>query len=83
MISVCVYRSAMAPVPIARDVFGTWDQFADELEAMVNEYPDCAPDAPREVQKENMLAWSPHVLADTCACDKQYMCKGWPRWPAT
>ena len=64
MTHVTIYRSATARHPIARDEFESFGAWCDELEAMINEPPECDEDAPRDVQKEAMLAWSPHRLRD-------------------
>lgn len=73
-IHVTLYRGAYAPVPISRDDFDTWDEWADSLEDLVSRESGAEPGADIEDQKRSLLAWAPHRLRDTCAngadCDE-------------
>ncbi len=63
-IHLTVYRGAQNAVPVAQDDFETWDEAADELEAMTRETPGCPASANRERQKLAMLAFGPHRLRE-------------------
>ena len=63
MIHLTVYRGARDPVPVAQDDFATWNDLADEIEAMTREPPAAPAKASREVQKLSLLAFAPHRLS--------------------
>jgi len=63
-IHVTLYHGAKRPEPTRQDDFeGGWEQLVESLQELVALPPNCPAAAPNDVQKEAMVAWSPHRLA--------------------
>lgn len=63
-IHATLYHGAKRPKPTRQDDFeGGWPQFVESLQDLIGTLPDCPDAAPPDIQKENMVAWSPHRLS--------------------